>query len=63
MTMVMFWVALLAISILIYLLLDGFDLGIGILSGLARSETRRSAMLGTVAPVWTATRHGWWSPA
>ena len=50
--MVTFWVALLAISILIYLLLDGFDLGVGILFGLTRSDTRRSAMLSAVAPVW-----------
>ena len=32
--MVMFWVTLLAISILLYVLLDGFDLGVGILFGL-----------------------------
>jgi cytochrome bd ubiquinol oxidase subunit II len=50
--MVMFWVALLAISILIYLLLDGFDLGVGMLYGLARSEADRNTMLNTIAPVW-----------
>jgi len=50
--MVMFWVALLAISILIYLLLDGFDLGVGMLFGLAGGETRREEMLRTIAPVW-----------
>jgi cytochrome bd ubiquinol oxidase subunit II len=50
--MVMFWVALLAISILIYLLLDGFDLGVGMLYGLARSEADRDTMLNTIAPVW-----------
>ncbi|KRR22592.1 cytochrome d ubiquinol oxidase subunit II [Bradyrhizobium retamae] len=50
--MVMFWIALLAISILIYLLLDGFDLGVGMLFGLAGSEAKREAMLRTVAPVW-----------
>jgi cytochrome d ubiquinol oxidase subunit II len=44
----MFWVALLAISILLYVLLDGFDLGIGILFGLTRSEERRRAMLNAV---------------
>src|SRR5215472_4493760 len=48
----MFWVALLAISILLYVLLDGFDLGIGILFGLTRDETRRRAMLSAVAPLW-----------
>src|SRR2546430_9462757 len=31
--MVMFWVAILAISILLYVLLDGFDLGVGMLFG------------------------------
>ncbi len=50
--MVMFWVSLLAISILLYVLLDGFDLGVGILFGLTRSETRRRAMLAAVSPIW-----------
>jgi cytochrome bd ubiquinol oxidase subunit II len=50
--MVMFWVALLAISILIYLLLDGFDLGVGILFLTPSSEPRRQAMLGAIAPFW-----------
>ena len=50
--MVTFWVALLAISILIYLLLDGFDLGVGILFLLPNSEARRRAMLGAIAPFW-----------
>ena len=50
--MVMFWVAILAISILLYVLLDGFDLGVGILFGLTPDEPRRRAMLSTVAPIW-----------
>jgi cytochrome bd ubiquinol oxidase subunit II len=50
--MVMFWVTLLAISLLIYLLLDGFDLGVGMLYGLTRSEAARTTMLNTIAPVW-----------
>jgi cytochrome d ubiquinol oxidase subunit II len=50
--MLMFWVTLLAISILLYVLLDGFDLGVGMLFGLTRSETRRDAMLNAVAPIW-----------
>jgi cytochrome bd ubiquinol oxidase subunit II len=50
--MVMFWTALLAISILIYVLLDGFDLGAGILFGLTNSEARRQHMLNAIAPVW-----------
>src|SRR5277367_6687404 len=50
--MVMFWAALLAVSILLYVLLDGFDLGIGILFGLTHSEARRRTMLSAVAPIW-----------
>ncbi|MEA2796060.1 MAG: cytochrome bd ubiquinol oxidase subunit, partial [Bradyrhizobium sp.] len=50
--MVMFWVSLLAISILLYVLLDGVDLGVGMLFGLTNSEIRRGAMLSAVAPIW-----------
>jgi cytochrome bd ubiquinol oxidase subunit II len=50
--MVMFWVLLLAISILLYVLLDGVDLGVGMLFGLTNSEIRRGAMLRAVAPIW-----------
>jgi cytochrome bd ubiquinol oxidase subunit II len=50
--MIMFWVAILAISILLYVLLDGFDLGVGILFGLTREEAARRSMMSAVAPVW-----------
>jgi cytochrome bd ubiquinol oxidase subunit II len=50
--MVTFWVAVLAISILLYVLLDGFDLGVGMLFGTTSDETRRAAMLSSVSPVW-----------
>jgi cytochrome bd ubiquinol oxidase subunit II len=50
--MVTFWVVILAVSMLLYVLLDGFDLGVGILFGLARSEHRRRVMLSAVAPLW-----------
>ncbi len=50
--MVQFWVFVLAVSILFYVLLDGFDLGVGILFGFTRSEQRRQAMLAAIAPMW-----------
>ena len=50
--MVTFWVAILAVSILLYVLLDGFDLGVGILFGLTGDQARRHAMLSAVAPLW-----------
>jgi cytochrome bd ubiquinol oxidase subunit II len=52
MTILMFWACALACTILLYVLLDGFDLGVGILFGLTRSEARRAAMMGAIAPVW-----------
>ena len=50
--MVSFWVAVLAISLLLYVLLDGFDLGVGMLFALTRDETHRGMMQGAVAPLW-----------
>jgi cytochrome bd ubiquinol oxidase subunit II len=50
--MVTFWVSVLALSALLYVLLDGFDLGIGILFGLTRDEEQRHAMVSAVAPIW-----------
>jgi cytochrome d ubiquinol oxidase subunit II len=50
--MIMFWVAVLAVSVLLYVLLDGFDLGVGILFGMTSNDKRRGAMLSAVAPVW-----------
>jgi cytochrome bd ubiquinol oxidase subunit II len=49
--MILFWAALLAASILLYVLLDGFDLGVGILFAFARESNRRK-MLRAISPVW-----------
>jgi cytochrome d ubiquinol oxidase subunit II len=50
--MVIFWVAVLAMSMLLYVLLDGFDLGVGILFGTTSGEEKRRAMVSAVAPIW-----------
>ena len=50
--MMTFWVTVLALSILFYVLLDGFDLGVGILFGLIGGDTERRTMMSAVAPVW-----------
>jgi len=47
-----FWVAVIGASILIYGILDGFDLGVGILFRLARRDEQRVWMMNTVAPYW-----------
>jgi cytochrome d ubiquinol oxidase subunit II len=48
----MFWAGVLACSILLYVILDGFDLGVGVLFGLTRSEAHRVGMMNAVAPFW-----------
>jgi cytochrome d ubiquinol oxidase subunit II len=50
--MVLFWASALAVTILLYVLLDGFDLGVGILFGLTRDPLARNQMMGAIAPVW-----------
>lgn len=46
------WAIILAIGVFMYVLLDGFDLGIGILTMRAKSETERNTMTSTIEPVW-----------
>ncbi len=46
------WYALLGTAIFLYILLDGFDLGIGILFPFAPSEKCRDRMMNSVAPFW-----------
>jgi cytochrome d ubiquinol oxidase subunit II len=47
-----FWASVIAGSILMYVILDGFDLGVGVLFGFTRDETNRLQMLNTIAPFW-----------
>jgi cytochrome d ubiquinol oxidase subunit II len=47
-----FWAAVIAGSILMYVLLDGFDLGVGILFGTTQAEDHREDMINTIAPFW-----------
>lgn len=46
------WIVIIAVGVLIYVVLDGFDLGIGILFPFIQAEQERDVMMNTVAPVW-----------
>lgn len=46
------WAFLIAFAVLAYVVMDGFDLGIGILFPFFRSKGDRDTMMNTVAPVW-----------
>jgi len=43
----------------LYVLLDGFDLGVGILFPFAPSEQCRDRMMNSIAPFWDAMKPGW----
>ena len=46
------WAGILAFGVFMYVVMDGFDLGVGILYGFARSEAERRTMMNSVAPIW-----------
>ena len=46
------WFAVIAFGVFMYVLLDGFVLGIGILCGVAYGEAERDIMMNSVAPIW-----------
>lgn len=52
MILIITWAAIISFAIIMYVLLDGFDLGIGILFPFIRDEHSRDIMISTVAPVW-----------
>jgi cytochrome bd ubiquinol oxidase subunit II len=48
----MIWAGIIGLGVFLYVLLDGFDLGIGLLFPFFNAEGDREIMLNTVAPVW-----------
>src|SRR4030042_1579022 len=46
------WAGLIAFAVLAYVVLDGFDLGVGILFPFAKDKHDRDVMMNSVAPVW-----------
>jgi cytochrome d ubiquinol oxidase subunit II len=46
------WAAVLGIAVVMYVVMDGFDLGVGILFPFARREADRDQMMNSVAPFW-----------
>jgi cytochrome d ubiquinol oxidase subunit II len=46
------WAGLIAFAVLAYVVLDGFDLGVGILFAVEHEDGARDAMVNSVAPIW-----------
>src|SRR6476620_11184092 len=46
------WTVILAAAVFFYVLLDGFDLGVGMLFGFAPDAVSRNTIMNTIAPIW-----------
>ncbi|WP_136246541.1 cytochrome d ubiquinol oxidase subunit II [Halomonas borealis] len=46
------WAGIIGFGIIMYVLMDGFDLGVGILFPFAPDEDSRDVMMNSVAPIW-----------
>lgn len=46
------WAVILALGVFLYVLLDGFDLGVGMIYGLVKEREHRNLIMNSIAPVW-----------
>ncbi|MBI3513570.1 MAG: cytochrome d ubiquinol oxidase subunit II [Proteobacteria bacterium] len=46
------WTLILGLGVFLYVLLDGFDLGVGMLYGFAPDARWRALMVNSIAPIW-----------
>jgi len=46
------WTVILGFGVFLYVLLDGFDLGVGMLFGLAPDTPSRNLVMNSIAPIW-----------
>ncbi|HET9679493.1 MAG TPA: cytochrome d ubiquinol oxidase subunit II, partial [Gammaproteobacteria bacterium] len=52
MDLALIWLIILATAVAVYVVLDGFDLGLGILFPLVAEHGHRDVMMNSVAPIW-----------
>ena len=50
------WAVIIGFGLMMYVVMDGFDLGIGILFPFIRDRGDRDTLVNTVAPVWDGDR-------
>jgi len=53
------WAVVILFGVMAYVMMDGFDLGIGLLFPFVADKDERDVMMNTVARSGTATRRGW----
>jgi len=57
------WAFIIAFAVFVYVVMDGFDLGLGILFPLFPNKADRDVIMNSVARSGTATKPGWCSAA
>ena len=59
MTLGIVWFALVAVALGVYVVLDGFDFGVGILHRVvAKTDAERKTLLRSIGPVWDGNECG-----
>jgi cytochrome d ubiquinol oxidase subunit II len=56
MDLVHIWLGLVGLVVILYVILDGFSLGVGLLFPTAKDEEERDILMNTIAPVWDANQ-------
>ena len=56
MDIVHIWIALLGLALILYVILDGFGLGIALLFPFTHDEKERDVLISSIAPVWDANQ-------
>ena len=56
MDLIIIWACLLGLAIILYVVLDGFSLGIALLFPTTRDEKERDILMDSIAPVWDANQ-------
>ena len=46
------WTLIVGLAVFFYVLLDGFDLGVGILYNFAKTAADRNLLMNSIAPIW-----------
>lgn len=47
-----FWASLIAFSIFVYIIVDGYDFGVAMLFPFAKTDEERNELIGSIAPFW-----------
>ena len=56
MVLIHVWAVLVALAMILYIILDGISLGVGLLFPSARDEKERSILMNSIGPVWDANQ-------